>query len=206
MTQAVPKLLTFDDFIARYGDDERYELIDGELIDMEPTGPHEEVAAFIVRKVNVEIDKKNIRWFTPALSLIKPLGISTGFRPDVVVLDKTALVNEPLWQNEPVITLGTSVKLVIQVVSTNWQNDYARKVEDYSALGIPEYWIVDYLGLGGRDYIGDPKQPTISIYTLLASGNKYQKPVQFRGNDRIISLTFNSLKLTAEEIFVSAQP
>jgi len=44
MTQAVPKLLTFDDFIARYEDNERYELIDGELIDMEPTGPHEEVA------------------------------------------------------------------------------------------------------------------------------------------------------------------
>lgn len=206
MTQAAPKLLTFDDFIARYGDDERYELIDGELIDMEPTGPHEEVAAFLMRKVNVEIDKKSIRWFTPARCLIKPLGISTGFRPDVVVLDKTALVNEPLWQNEPVITFGTSVKLVIEVVSTNWQNDYARKVEDYSALGIPEYWIVDYLGLGGRDYIGDPKQPTISIYTLSASGNKYQKPVQFRGNDRIISPTFNSLQLTAEEIFVSAQP
>jgi Uma2 family endonuclease len=206
MTQAVPKLLTFNDFIARYGDNERYELIDGELIDMEPTGPHEEVAAFLVRKVNVEIDKKSIRWFTPARCLIKPLGISTGFRPDVVVLDKTALVNEPLWQNEPIITLGTSIKLVIEVVSTNWQNDYARKVEDYSALGIPEYWIVDYLGLGGRDYIGDPKQPTISIYTLSASGNKYQKPVQFRGNDRIISPTFNSLQLTAEEIFVSAQP
>jgi hypothetical protein len=40
MTQAVPKLLTFDEFITRYGDNERYELIDGELIDMEPTGPH----------------------------------------------------------------------------------------------------------------------------------------------------------------------
>ncbi|MBF2064538.1 MAG: Uma2 family endonuclease [Calothrix sp. C42_A2020_038] len=206
MTKVTPKLLKFDDFIARYGDDERYELIDGELIDMEPTGPHEEVAAFLMRKVNVEIDKKSVRWFTPARCLIKPLGILTGFRPDVIVLDKTALVKEPLWQNEPVITLGTSVKLVIEVVSTNWQNDYARKVEDYSTLGIPEYWIVDYLGLGGRDYIGDPKQPTISIYTLSASGNKYQKPVQFRDNDRIISPTFNSLQLTAEEIFVSAQP
>ncbi|MBR8838532.1 MAG: Uma2 family endonuclease [Stigonema ocellatum SAG 48.90 = DSM 106950] len=52
MTQAAPKLLTFDDFIARYGDNERYELIDGELIEMEPTGPHEEVAAFVLRKVN----------------------------------------------------------------------------------------------------------------------------------------------------------
>jgi Uma2 family endonuclease len=119
MTQAAPKLLTFDDFIASYGDNERYELIDGELIDMEPTGPHEEVAAFLLRKINVEIDRLNVRWFTPARCLIKPFGTSTGFCPDVVVLDKAAIASEPLWQNEPVITLGTSVKLVVEVVSTN---------------------------------------------------------------------------------------
>ena len=200
MIQSAPKLLTFDDFIARYGDNERYELIDGELIDMEPTGPHEEVGAFVVRKVNVEIDRLNVPWFTPARCLIKPLGTKTAFRPDVVVLDKTAIASEPLWQNQPIITLGSSVKLVVEVVSTNWQNDYARKVEDYSTIGIPEYWIVDYLGLGGRDYIGNPKQPTISIYQLSASGNQYQKPAQFRGSDRIISSTFNLLQLTAEQI------
>lgn len=203
MVQSAPKLLTFDDFIARYGDNERYELIDGEIIDMEPTGPHEEVGAFVVRKVNVEIDRLNVPWFTPARCLIKPLGTTTAFRPDVVVLDKTAIASEPLWQNQPIITLGSSVKLVVEVVSTNWQNDYARKVEDYSTIGIPEYWIVDYLGLGGRDYIGNPKQPTISIYQLSASGNQYQKPAQFRGSDCIISPTFNLLQLTVEQIIAT---
>jgi Uma2 family endonuclease len=203
MTQAASKLLTFDEFITRYGDNERYELIDGELIDMEPTGLHEEVAAFALRKINVEIDRLNVRWFTPARCLIKPLGTSTAFRPDVVVLDKTALAKEPLWADEPVITLGASVKLVVEVVSTNWQNDYARKVEDYSTIGIPEYWIVDYLGLGGRDYIGNPKQPTISIYQLSASRNQYQKPAQFRGSERIISPTFPELQLTAEQLLTA---
>ncbi len=203
MTKAVPKLLTLDDFITKYGDNERYELIDGELIDMEPTGSHEEVAAFILRKVNVEIDRLSFGWFTPTRCLIKPLGTTTAFRPNVVVLDKAALKNEPLWQDEPVITLGTSVKLVVEVVSTNWQNDYARKVEDYSTLGIPEYWIVDYLGIGGRDYIGNPKQPTISIYLLSSGGNRYQKPAQFRGSERIISHTFKELQLTAEQIFAT---
>ena len=38
MVQANPKLLSFEEFIADYGDEDRYELIDGELIDMEPTG------------------------------------------------------------------------------------------------------------------------------------------------------------------------
>ncbi|MEE3716663.1 Uma2 family endonuclease [Tumidithrix elongata RA019] len=59
------------------------------------------------------------------------------------------LLHEPLWEKEPLITLGQSIKLVVEVVGTNWENDYARKVEEYALLGIPEYWIGDYLGLGG---------------------------------------------------------
>jgi Uma2 family endonuclease len=75
-------------------------------------------------------------------------------------------VNEPLWEREPVITLGSSIKLIVEVVSTNWETDYARKVEEYALLGIPEYWIVDYRGLGGIAFISRPKQPTISICQL----------------------------------------
>jgi Uma2 family endonuclease len=41
------KPLTFDEFVAQYGDDKRYELIDGEVFDLEPTGLHEQVAGFI---------------------------------------------------------------------------------------------------------------------------------------------------------------
>ncbi len=46
-----PISLSFDEFLAQYGDDNRYELIDGELFDLEPTGPHEEVAAAIASHV-----------------------------------------------------------------------------------------------------------------------------------------------------------
>jgi hypothetical protein len=44
MTYTSPKLLTFEEFISQYGDNPRYELIDGELRDREPKGPHEVVA------------------------------------------------------------------------------------------------------------------------------------------------------------------
>ena len=59
------------------------------------------------------------------------------------------LDREPLWQRESVVTLGETVRLAVEVVSTNWPDDYARKFEDYEAMGIEEYWIVDFLGLGG---------------------------------------------------------
>ena len=193
---------SFETFLAEYLEDDRYELIDGEIIDLEPTGLHEQVSGLINRKLNVEIDRHQLPWFIPMKCLIKPLGISTAFRPDLVILDQTALVQEPLWRNEPVITLGDSVKMIVEVVSSNWQNDYARKVEEYEALGISEYWIVDYLGLGGKRYIGSPKQPVITVYQLV--GQTYQGQ-QFRDQNRLLSPTFSSLEITAEEVFTAAR-
>ncbi|HIK32975.1 MAG TPA: Uma2 family endonuclease, partial [Oscillatoriales cyanobacterium M4454_W2019_049] len=64
-------------------------------------------------------------------------------------------------------------------------------------LGIPEYWIADYAGLGGTRYIGKPKQPTLSICTLIDGEYEIQ---QFRGNETLVSLTFPDLKLTAEQV------
>ncbi len=198
MVQSASKLLTVDEFISHYGECDRYELIDGELIHMEPTGPHEQVSALIGRKLNVEIDRQDLSYFIPHRCLIKLLGTETAFRPDVIVLDQTQLINEPLWQLEPVITSGNSIKLIAEIVSTNWQNNYARKTEDYALLGIPEYWIVDYLGIGGREYIGKPKQPTVTICNLIE--DEYQKQL-FKNNDQLISSIFPNLQLTAQQIF-----
>lgn len=189
--------LTFDEFLVRYGDDDRYELIDGELFDLEPTGPHEEVIAFISQQINVEIVRQDLDFFIPHRCLIKPLGPNTAFRPDVIVLDRRELSKEPLWSREPIVTLPETIKFVAEVVSSNWQNDYARKVEDYALLGIPEFWIVDYAGLGGEDFIGRPKQPTLTICTLVH--DRYQKQL-FRGEDRIVSTVFPSLTLTASQV------
>ncbi len=197
MVAVQSKPLTFEAFLAQYGDDDRYELIDGELFDLEPTGPHEEVAAFVARKINVQIDTLDLPWFIPQRCLIKPLGDWTGFRPDLVVLDRPALTTEPLWQREPVITLGTSIKFVAEVVSSNWQNDYARKIEDYAALGIPEYWIADHAALGGERFVGRPKQPVLTLCTLV--NGRYEE-VKLRGNAPIVSPTFPGLKLTAGQV------
>lgn len=193
------KGLNWDEFVTQYGDNERYELIDGELIDMEPTGPHEQVAALVSRKLNVEIDRGDLPYFIPHRCLIRPLGIASAFRPDVVVLDSEKLKNEPLWAREPVITMGgATAKLVVEVVSTNWQNDYARKYEDYEALGISEYWIVDYLGIGGKYYIGSSKQPTITICNLV--DGEYHK-MMFRSGDLLQSFLFPNIAIAADKLF-----
>ncbi|TAF69258.1 MAG: Uma2 family endonuclease, partial [Oscillatoriales cyanobacterium] len=107
-----------------------------------------------------------------------------------------------LWSGESILTLGSSIKFVAEVVSSNWQNDYSRKVEDYAVLGIPEYWIADYAGLGGTQHIGKPKKPTLSICTLVNGEYQIQ---QIRGNQTIVSLTFPDLKLTAEQVLMAGR-
>jgi hypothetical protein len=76
MNQAIQqKLLSFDEFLARYGDNNRYELIDGEVFDLEPTGLHEEVAAFITAKICVQIDGTGWPWFVLQRGLLRPSNI-----------------------------------------------------------------------------------------------------------------------------------
>ncbi len=198
MTYTPPKLLTFEQCIADYGDNPPYELIDGELRDMEPTGPHEEVSGNIAGRIYAEILRSNFNWLIPKTCLIKPPAAeATALRPDVIVLDKVKLNQEPLWQKEPIICNGNTIKLVAEVVSTNWQDDYARKVEEYAFLGIPEYWIIDFRGLGGLQFIGSPKQPTFTVCQLV---NDIYQQHQYRLGDTIYSDLFPNLQLKLDDV------
>jgi Uma2 family endonuclease len=170
-------------------------------IEMQPTGTHEQVGGFLGVKLGVEIDRLALPDLIPRQAIVKPLDRErSGYNPDVIVLDRVALRDEPLWKQRSTITQGKSVRVIVEVVSTNWRDDYGHKFIDYEALGIPEYWIVDYLGLGGRRYIGSPKQPTFSVYQLVDGEYQVQ---QFRGSDRIISSAFPELNLTAEQVFAA---
>jgi Uma2 family endonuclease len=202
MVQAVPQLMTLEEFLDWYPDGYgRYELWNGVVIEMQPTGPHEQVGGFLGVKLGIEIDRLSLPYLIPRQAIVKLLdNDKSGYNPDVIVLDRMALPDEPLWKKRSTITQGKSVRVVIEVVSTNWRDDYGHKFIDYEALGILEYWVVDYLGLGGRRYIGSPKQPTFSIYQLV--DGEYQVK-QFRDSDRIISAAFPELTLTAEQVFAA---
>nr|ABB51241.1 unknown [Arthrospira platensis] len=162
------------------------------------TGAHSNIIGFIRLKLGVIIDRYELPYSIPGDCLLKPWNTQSGYQPDIIVLDKGELSKESRWQKESIITLGESVRLVVEVVSNNWQNDYLRKAGDYELMGIPEYWIVDYLGLGGRRFIGEPKSPTLSVYTMVDGEYEVR---QFRGNDRVESVAFPELELTVQQIF-----
>jgi len=206
MIQTQTKTVTFDEFAAWYPESSvrRYELHKGVIVEMPlGAGPHSRVTGFTRDEISAEIRRLKLPYFIPGDCLLKPIRDEAGYQPDVIVLDQVALANEPRWDRESIITMGSSVRLAVEVVSTNWQDDYHFKFADYEKLGIPEYWVVDYAALGGRRFVGNPKQPTLSVYQLV--DGEYQIS-QFRGDDLIESLTFPELKLTASQIFRAGLP
>lgn len=203
MAQSLQKVFTFDeflDFLATQPETIRYELHDGNIIQMPPPpGQHEQIVAFLTMILGYECLRLKLNYGIPKTATVKPENKASGYYPDVLLMNFSNLRNEPLWEKQSILSQPDSIPLVIEVVSTNWRDDYHKKFADYEEMGIPEYWIVDYAALGSKELIGDPKQPTITIYSLSDEGEYRGK--QFRGDDCIESPTFLNLNLTVEQIF-----
>ena len=192
--------LTFDQFLEQCPESGLYELVDGEIVEVRATRNHDDVADFILFGFNDEIKRLNRNYVvknTPLLKTITANGIEQGRKPDVSVIDKD------VWRSNrsTYAALEEPIQLAIEVTSTNWEDDYIDKLDEYQRLGIREYWIVDYLAIGLREYLGNPKVPAVFVFLLDAEG-KYQR-TQFRGSERIVSRTFPELALTAEQILTA---
>ncbi len=203
MAQAINKLTTFEEFIEWYPNNGmRYELHKGVIVEMPPpNGEHENVIGFLAEKITIEYVRLGLPYRIPKTGLVKTPDNDSTYSPDIVLVNHDNLVNEPLWKKQSTLVQPASIPLVVEVVSTNWRDDYHDKFGDYEEMGIPEYWIVDYAALGGKRFIGNPKQQTITICELV--DGEYQT-TQFQGNKLIVSPLFPDLNLTAQQIFDSA--
>lgn len=197
--QVASQSVTFEEFVQWKPEGILYELHDGVIIAMpQPLGKHELIKGFLINEIVFEYRRLNFPYVLPNQAFVKIPNAESAYLPDILILNRPNLVNEPLWEKASTVTQGASIPLVIEVVSSNWRVDYLTKVRDYEEIGINEYWIVDYLGLGGRRFIGNPKQPTILIHQLIEG--EFQV-MNFQGDDKIISPTFPDLSLTAHQIF-----
>lgn len=201
MIQTLPKITTFQEFIdwLPENSDVRYELHRGNIVEMaQPVGEHEEIKGFLNIEISFEIKRLGLSYGIPNQVIVRPDDKDSGYFPDVLVMNRANLPNESRWKKESILSSGASIPLVIEVVSTNWRDDYYSKFADYEEMGILEYWIVDYAALGGRNFIGNPKQPTISVCNLVEGEYQISK---FQNRDRLISQTFPDLNLTVNQVF-----
>lgn len=205
MAQAavIQKPLTFEEFLAwDDGSGEDFELRDGfPMPIVDPTAKHEDVADELCERLSNCCKELSLPYVPKRQKQVMTgrnpnTGREESRRTDIVVFAKEEW--ERMRQSSSSAAAYVPPPIAIEVVSTNWKDDYEDKFNEYEALGISEYWIVDFAGLGGIRYIGKPKQPTMTIYTLV--DGEYQ-PQQFRGDDRITSSILQDLNLTANQVF-----
>ncbi|MCW5317672.1 Uma2 family endonuclease [Nostoc sp. KVJ3] len=202
MVQTPVKKLTFEEFLEQYPDGSGiYELLNGEIIQVEATRAHKNVARFLMLAFNDEIRRLELDYIADKDVIVKTFtdaGEERGRNPDVSV------VSASQW-NSNVLAYGAliePIQLAVEVTSTNWDDDYVDKLDEYQRLGIPEYWIVDYLAIASRAYLGNPKLHTVFVYQLVEGQYQVQK---FTGNDRILSTTFPELELTVQQVVAASQ-
>jgi Uma2 family endonuclease len=202
VTATTLKKLTFQEFLEQYPDGYGiYELVNGGMVKVQPTRAHKNIARYLVKCFDREIDRLNLDYIVDKDIVVRTVtgdGIEQGRIPDVAVVSKT------VWNSKVLAyaALTDPIQLAVEVVSTNWEDDYVDKLDEYQRLGNPEYWIVDYLAIASRAYLGNPKVPTVFVYELISGQYQYER---FTGKDRIISPTFPELNLTVEQLFAASK-
>ncbi|HIK04202.1 MAG TPA: Uma2 family endonuclease [Trichormus sp. M33_DOE_039] len=200
MTTFTKPKLTFEQFLDQCPEEGFYELVDGEIVEVRSTRNHDDVADFIMFGFYDEIRRLNLNFVVNKTAVFRTVtanGIEQARKPDVSVIDRD------LWRADrsAYAALNQPIQLAVEVTSTNWEDDYIDKLDEYQRLGIPEYWIVDYLAIGDRKYLGQPKEATVFVFLLNPDG-EYER-TSFKGADLIISRTFPELKLTAEQVLTA---
>jgi Uma2 family endonuclease len=203
MIPAISTPMTFEEFLAwDDGTGRDFELSDGIPMPInDPNAKHEDVADALCDILSDHCKQLNLPYVPKRSKQVRlkaePGKQESSRRPDIVVFAQAE------WQRLREVSSPAAAyvvpPMVVEVVSSNWKDDYLTKLGQYEDLGILEYWIVDYAGLGGVRYIGSPKQPTITVYQL--HGNEYQPGKFFRIGELIESAIFPELQLTAAQVF-----
>ena len=202
MVQALttPQIKTFEEYL-KYDDgtDTLYELVEGVLVPMaDPIGRHESFTSCLCNTLECHFAEEELDFVArPQLSvkIDLPGRRPTGRKPDL------AIVTKQQWDDCSNIEAAAYElpPLVIEVVSTNWKDDWIVKLAEYESAGIPEYWIFDYRALANLEYL-DVKEPTLVVCHLV--NGSYQM-TQFRGSMPIVSPTFPKLKLSVNQLFTT---
>jgi Uma2 family endonuclease len=186
MTLATRKL-TFEEYLSHDdGTDNRYELVNGELVVMPPESRlNERIVMWLLTQFLALVSFERVSLRTEMVVSGKR---ATTRVPDLMVLSEE-LVAAIEGATRSTVTLDMPPPvLVVEVVSPGKDNedrDYRYKRSEYAARGIAEYWIVD------------PMQQQVTVLELV--DGLYEERV-YRGSERLVSPTFSALQLTADQV------
>ena len=190
MTQAAPqiKLLTFEEYLAYDdGTDTRYELVDGELVEMPPEAPEN---IKIAKRLLLELIKHFPVDFVVYNTEIEVSGRLARCRvPDLMVHTEESFLALEGAKRSTILRDMPPPAIAIEIVSpgsTNRDRDYRYKRTEYAARNIQEYWIVD------------PQERQITVCKW--DNGQYEDAI-VQGNDRIASDVVPALEITVNQVF-----
>jgi len=183
-----PRQFTFEEYCAyEDGTDNRYELVQGYLQLMSPpAGLHIIICEFLVYVFN------RLFAFTHSpLRAGKEVGVRVQKNTCRIV--DVCVNGESHWQqiSQPgekgIFLLAQTPLLVVEVTNTNEKEDYKAKFQEYAAVGILEYWIVN----------SRKEQLRVCTPTYLGGPYQYQ---EFGTGEHIVSQVLPQLDLTVDEV------
>ncbi|MBE6088988.1 MAG: Uma2 family endonuclease [Clostridium beijerinckii] len=182
------KTYTYKDYLS-YDENERIEIIDGEIINMSPAPSriHQEIITEILFKIRQYIQSNNgpCKVYTAPFDVIlkndddELISSKNIVQPDIsVICDKNKLTDKGCTG---------SPDMFVEVVSNfNPRNDYIRKLNLYEQFKVKEYWIVN------------PMRRNILVYILTEVG--YDAPITYTFADKVKVNIYDNLEIDFNSI------
>jgi Uma2 family endonuclease len=194
MTQAKLEFPTFEAYLSHSDELDvagRYELINGELVELPPESRLNSTIAvrilLLLVAAGIPVELIHPGKCEVQVPILQANDAANRY-PDLVVLLKEHL---QLTQRRLTITLDMPPpRLIAEVVSPgkpNQDRDYIHKRAQYAAIGVPEYWLLD------------PVAQTVLVLTL--DGEDYREVGLFSGGAALTSVEFAEFRLAVGQIF-----
>lgn len=186
------KRFTLEEYLAYDdGTDKRYELVNGELVEMPSESDLNNAIAIYLITVLVQVVSARLlrRGTEVAVSGAR----ATSRVPDLMVLSEELAAALSGASRSIVMPDMPPPTLVVELVSPGKENedrDYRYKRSEYAARGIAEYWIID------------TDRAQVTVLTLV---DGFYEEAVYRASDRIHSSTFPTLELTAEKVLKAGE-
>ena len=184
MLESRPTTLTYDDYL-KTPDDERWELLRGELIMVPgPNTAHQRITLNLVRFLSAFVEENALgEVFISPYDVV--LSRNNVLQPDLLFVsrDQQSIITEANIQGAPA--------LVVEVISPSTASkDRELKRRIYAEHGVGEYWLVD------------PDSRTISVMSL--QDKDFREVGNYGVGEVLSSPTLEGLALDLTRIFPSA--
>lgn len=160
-------------------EDDRVELIEGEIVKMSPIGDHHAACVgWLNRTLTLLLQHVALVWMQNPVQLDD----YSEPEPDILVLKPR---DDFYWNGKP---RPEDVLVLIEVSDSTLESDRQIKVPLYARAGVPEVWIVNLID-ERVELFADP------------SGGAYQTVAVFSRDEEVQSRSLAALRLGVSEIF-----